>query len=272
MTEVDGSDHTVLADPNQLEQVIINLAANAKAAMPDGGTLTIGIRRASEELSRGLSGEAPHGWIELRIADDGMGMDPEVMSRIFEPFFTTKPQGEGTGLGLATVLGIVGQSGGHVRVESTPGEGTSFRIYLPVQTETEIEAVLEKAERSATPAAGSGCVLLVEDEELVRISTQRTLEAAGYRVIAAANGERGLQLFRENSDEIAIVLTDMVMLNMSGTELSEAIHREHPDLPVIIMSGYTADQDAIRGSKAHFVSKPFSPQLLTEEIEALLRS
>src|SRR5689334_1460171 len=207
----------VRADMAQLEQVIVNLVVNARDAMPEGGKLTIETR--SVNLGREFTrhhGIVPGAYVLMAFTDTGVGMDPATQARIFEPFFTTKPRGRGTGLGLATVYGIVRQSDGHVAVESAPGAGTTFRIYLP-----RVDAPLAVAAPPQSPAAaaGSGTILLVEDERLVRVLARKVLEQAGYRVLVAEGGAQALELARGHSGVIDLLVTDVVMPEMGGREL-----------------------------------------------------
>ena len=248
----------VLADAGQLEQVLLNLAVNGRDAMPDGGMLTI--ETATVELEQALDGEhgriEPGRYVRLAVTDSGAGMDAETRARIFEPFFTTKELGKGTGLGLSTVYGILEQSGGHVRIDSASGRGTSFEIYLPEGDRAEAaEAPLAEA----SPPGGSETLLLVEDEDSVRHLAQRLLERSGYRVLSAANGSEALRLCGANGEHIDLMITDVVMPQMRGGELARRVAQIRPELPVLYMSGYTdgsIDSD-INGSIS-FLQKPFA--------------
>ena len=221
----EATSALVEADPSELEQLILNLAVNASHAMPDGGRLVI--RTGNEEVdseSAARNGVAPGRFVVLAVEDSGVGMDDATRSRVFEPFFTTKPQGEGSGLGLAGVYGVVTQSGGFVQLETTVGEGSTFRLYFP----------------SAGPRQGHRpTVLVAEDEEIVRDLVQLTLERAGYRVLAASDGDEALALRTSSDEPIDILLTDMVMPGMNGAELAQRVLAASPQTPVVFMSGYT---------------------------------
>ena len=252
---------SVSADPGQLEQVLMNLAVNARDAMPQGGELRI------ETANVELEGE-PHAMVS--VSDSGLGMSPEVQSRLFEPFFTTKEKGQGTGLGLATVYGIIKQSQGEITVESEQGRGTTLRIYLPR---------VERAAGERSPTAlhgelrGSETVLLVEDERAVRDLTKRILEGAGYTVLAAQDGAEALRLCKEGGQPFDVLLTDVVMPNMSGRELVERLVGRCPQLKTLYMSGYTDDVIAHHGvleEGVHLLAKPFTAKTLLAKLRAVL--
>jgi PAS domain S-box-containing protein len=251
-----GSAH-VMVDPGQLERVIINLAINAQQAVSEGGTIWI-------ETSRSPDGRS----VTLSVRDDGAGMDEETAARIFEPFFTTRTMGRGTGLGLATVFNIVNSLDGTIEVDSTPGEGTEFRIVLPTcEVQPEEDAAMEPV---LSVAGAPPVVLLVEDEAMVRRIVTRTLENAGFETIVASDGETALRVARENLARISIVVTDVVMPKLSGPELVEALLKERPDLPYLLLSGYTADKMEESGiGMDHFLEKPFSKARLLEKIDQL---
>jgi PAS domain S-box-containing protein len=263
----------VLADPGQLEQVVLNLALNARDAMPDGGTLSILTRNERVEAHDPAHPGVPAGrWVVLELSDTGVGMDADTQARIFEPFFTTKERGQGTGLGLATVYGIVRQAGGAVRVRSTPGEGSAFTLYLP-RTAAAREA--RRVEESPVPAARGGgeTILLVEDEDTVRAIARETLARWGYRVLLAADGAAALTLARQHPDPIDLLLTDVVMPGLHGRELAEALQRDRPTLRVLFMSGYTDDEVLHRGVSTEalaFIAKPFTPAALAARVRAVL--
>jgi PAS domain S-box-containing protein len=261
------------ADPGQIGQVILNLAVNARDAMPNGGTLTI--ETANVELdddNAATDGSMPRGpHVMLAVRDTGTGMSTDVRARIFEPFFTTKGIGKGTGMGLATVYGIVSQSGGHVSVESEPGQGTTFKVYLP--------RVAEAARSAAAPARdlpfarGTETVLLVEDEEVVRRLARRALETCGYTVLEAGNGEEAVALSASRAAHIDILITDVVMPKMSGRELVEHLSVTRPGLKILYMSGYTDDAVVHRGvlnEATHFLQKPFTMRALARKIRDVL--
>ncbi len=227
----------VKADPTQLQQVLLNLAVNAGHAMPRGGSLTIDVRTV--ELEKQQSTSLARGQYEiLTVSDTGSGMAPEIISHIFEPFFTTKPLGEGTGLGLATVYGIVKQSGGEILVTSKPGTGTIFKVYLPRSSED--MTVDEPVHRSVQRLTGSETILLVEDSAPLRELTREVLSLKGYSIIEAADGVLALELSRNYVGTIHLLITDIVMPRMRGTDLAERVVQERPDIAVVILSGYTA--------------------------------
>jgi PAS domain S-box-containing protein len=261
------------ADAGQLEQVIMNLVVNAKDAMPDGGKLCI--RTASVTLDDSYRPEntlIKNGpYVMISVSDSGHGMDRETQARIFEPFFTTKEQGKGTGLGLSTVYGIIKQSGGYVFVQSEPGSGTAFTIYLP-----RVEGTSDP--RGETPASqstigGSETVLLVEDEDSVRQLVRETLQSRGYRVLEAHNGSAALALAASHPEQIHLVITDVVMPGLSGHELIERLLPTRPSMKVLYLSGYAQDAFpaslAAEGQKA-FLQKPFTLQSLAVKVREVL--
>jgi CheY-like chemotaxis protein len=245
----------VRADPSQLELVLVNLVVNARDAMPAGGMLTI----ETAPLA---------GFVTLAVHDTGVGMDPDIQAHIFEPFFTTKAVGQGTGLGLAMVYGVVTQSGGTIHVDSTPGRGSSFQLVFPRSA----EPATAPARPQATMPRGQETVLLVEDESAVRTSARRVLERHGYSVIEARHGGDALRVWRDRRHEIDVVLSDVRMPEMGGPELAAALRKEAPLLPVVFMTGYAtrgptgseATGTGLIGSLDPVLEKPF-------EIETLLR-
>ncbi len=259
----------VRADGTQLEQVVMNLCLNARDAMPDGGRIVIS---TSEEAASGFLGEPA---IVLRVADTGHGMDAETRERVFEPFFTTKPAGRGTGLGLATVYGIVQQSGGRVRVESEPGQGSVFSVYLPrAEGRAEPEARPATQQRVAVRSGdGDGrTVLLVEDEPLVRFVAARILRDGGYHVIEAAAPDQALGVSRDPATQVDALVTDVVMPSMSGLRLAREIAVDRPGVRVLFMSGYAATgvgEAALEPGTA-FLPKPFTPDALLSALQGLL--
>jgi signal transduction histidine kinase/ActR/RegA family two-component response regulator len=267
----------VRADLGQLEQVLVNLAINARDAMPDGGRLAIETAVVAVD-DPSAAGHASHGfvasagtYVRLAVCDDGVGMTPEIRARIFEPFFTTKGPGKGTGLGLATVYGVVKQAEGHVCVHSAPGEGTAFELFLPLADEAPAPAAASA--EPATTVEGSETILLVEDEAGLRALARRILERHGYAVLACADGREALAAASAHPASIDVVLTDVVMPGMSGRAMAECFRAERPDTPVVYMSGYT-DNDALldgtREARASFIQKPFAPaELLRVVREAL---
>jgi len=265
----------VEADPGQLGQVIMNLAVNARDAMPGGGTLTIETANAvlDEEFTRGQASLRPGLHVMLAVRDTGVGMDEVVRSNIFEPFFTTKEAGQGTGLGLATVYGIVTQSGGDIRVNSEPDEGTTFEIYLP-RTERSSGGSTDRAP-TATESLSGATILVVEDEEAVRVLVSQILQGAGYRVLEANGPQEALDLVERCDDVLDLVLTDVLMPGMPGTELAERITNRFPDTRVLFMSGYTGRSLARRGlldTRIHFLRKPFTTDELLDKVGKVLRS
>jgi PAS domain S-box-containing protein len=255
----------VLADPGQLEQVLVNLAVNARDAMPEGGMLTIGTvnRDLDEHGAAAHHGLSPGPHVELRISDTGTGIDPEIAARIFEPFFTTKPKGRGTGLGLATVYGIVTQAGGSVVMTSAPGAGTAFTILLPA---TDTAYVQPEAVPPRKRTRGGETVLVVEDEDALREVTCRILTRNGYRVLPAASGPEALKLAEHHPEPVHLLLSDVIMPHMLGTELAAKVRELRPDCRVLYMSGYAQPILAAQGTLAPgltLVEKPFSePDLL----------
>jgi PAS domain S-box-containing protein len=264
---------TVLCDAGQLDQVIINLAVNARDAMPEGGTLTIETHNVSvsaEDVVRHPDWREGD-WVRLTVRDTGVGMTSEVKAHLFEPFFTTKAQGEGTGLGLATVYGIISQSGGHIHVSSDPGQGASLTICLPRQAAAAAQVV--PAGGAAQVARGTEQVLVVEDDPLVRGVTVRTLRRAGYRVVIAATGEEALQAVEREPGTPALVVTDVVMPGMNGRQVAEALRRRDPRLRVLYVSGYargTIGPPELAVPGTAFLPKPFSADALLAQVRSLL--
>jgi two-component system cell cycle sensor histidine kinase/response regulator CckA len=263
----------VMADPGQIEQVLVNLIVNARDAMPRGGNLTIETRNVEldEEYGSKHVGVAPGKYVLLAVSDTGEGMSEEVRHRVFEPFFTTKEKGKGTGLGLSTVYGIVKQSGGNVWIYSEPGRGTTFKVYLP-QAESETRELGEKVVEAA-PCGGSETILLVEDEEVVRGLARRILEQAGYSVVEASKGDEALRFCAEHAAEVNLLLTDVVMPEMSGKELADRLKSQYPELKMVFMSGYTDEAIVHHGvldSSVEFIQKPFTPSALIRKVREVL--
>jgi two-component system cell cycle sensor histidine kinase/response regulator CckA len=257
---LDPTAGNVTVDPAQMEQALVNLIMNAREAMPRGGRVSI--TTANAQL------DAPY--VAISVKDTGSGMDAATKDRIFEPFFTTKHGSSGTGLGLATVFGIVEQSGGHINVESEPGLGSEFTIYLPGYTGS--EPAVSTAQREL-PQGGSETLLLVEDEATVRASVRRLLEWHGYRVIEAGNGTEALRIYEDNPGAIDLVLTDLVMPEMGGHELVERLRLSNPAIRVVFMSGYTEKMVAGNGSMppgTGFVEKPFTVETLMRRLREVL--
>ncbi|MFY9647888.1 MAG: ATP-binding protein, partial [Terriglobales bacterium] len=263
----------VKADPNQMEQVIMNLAINARDAMPNGGKLFIETANVTlDQHDNQLHHiEAPPGnYVALSVSDTGIGMDKETQSRMFEPFFTTKDVGKGTGLGLATVYGIVKQSGGHIRVESEIGKGSAFKVFMPQARE-----MLEPIQPLSTKPflSGTGTILLVEDEVSLRQLSHQLLESMGYKVMKAANGVEAIRIARQCLIPIHLLITDVVMPGMNGRELAELLCATRPQMKVLYVSGHTDDmlvQYAIFKPGASFLQKPFSREDLARKIQQIL--
>jgi CheY-like chemotaxis protein len=263
----------VKADPGQIEQILMNLVVNARDAMPGGGHLTIEVRDAELDAAYAAAhpGAAPGSYVMLAVTDSGCGMDVQTMSRVFEPFFTTKEVGKGTGLGLATVYGIVKQSGGYVSVYSEVGRGTTFRIYLP-----RTDAVTEPAVPTARPemlSAGSETILLVEDAAALREMSATALRDLGYTVLEAESGMAALDRARTHPATLDLVVTDVVMPGMSGPELWKRVHEIRPEGKVLFVSGYTDDaivrHGVLEGGTA-FLPKPFSSWALARKVREVL--
>ncbi len=264
----------VRADPGQIEQVIINLAVNARDAMPEGGKLTI--ETVNVELDHAYAshhvGVQPGAYALLAITDTGHGMDAETRAHLFEPFFTTKERGKGTGLGLATVYGIVKQSGGTIWVYSEPGRGTTFKVYLP-QMGSILEVSPTVPAPEAEPVKGSETILLVEDEETVRALAREVLQEAGFHVLEAQHGTEALTLSGQYEGPIHLLVTDVVMPQMGGRVLADRLIVERPGLKVLYMSGYTDNAIVHQGvldKGTVFLHKPFSPTVLARKVRELL--
>jgi CheY-like chemotaxis protein len=259
----------VRADPGHLEQVVMNLVVNARDAMPDGGRLTIAT--ANEHITdfdSRASPELPPGhYVMLTVRDTGTGIDAATLPSIFEPFFTTKERGRGLGLGLATVYGIVKQCEGHIDVESAPGRGTTVRVYLPM-------ARAESGGGPGVPSATrtSRIILLVEDEEPIRLFAKAALEEQGYRVLEAGHGWEALMRLSEFDGAINLVIADVMMPEMGGSELARRLAVERPGLPILFLSGYTDDEMTLRGlgPPSAFVQKPFTPDVLARRVREML--
>jgi hypothetical protein len=272
VTALDPDLWPVLADPGQIEQVLVNLAVNARDAMPAGGKLSIDTENTLVDPAYAAArpGLQPGRYVRLRVADTGTGMDRDTLARVFEPFFTTKPKGEGAGLGLATVYGIITQAQGHAQIYSEPGLGTTFTALLPVTTElpapVEVPAPVQRA-------LGGETVLVVEDEDAMREVTRRILARNGYQVITAATGAEALQLARHHSTDIDLLVTDVVMPQMLGKEVAEKIRRLRPAIRVLYMSGYAHPVLASQGTLdpgVTLIEKPFSEPTLLDKVREVL--
>lgn len=275
-TRFTGESSTIRIDPGQLEQVVLNLAANARDAMPAGGILTISVDQTThddvERDAMGVAAAIPEGaYVRLTVEDTGEGMDAETRARIFEPFFTTKAVGKGTGLGLATAYGVVKQNGGYIFVRSVLGEGTTFSLYFP-HYDASAEDPAPRAS-GATDAHGHETILLVEDSRPVRAATRRTLEQLGYVVLEAESSPAAVAMCEAHDGPIDVLLTDIVMPGLSGVELARAIREKRPSIRILFMSGYA--DDAFGGGRAPsagtmFIAKPFAPATLASKVREAL--
>ncbi|MEO6055355.1 MAG: PAS domain S-box protein [Gemmatimonadales bacterium] len=268
------------ADSSLLEQILLSLVTNASDAMPAGGMVTLWTEDAVLEMTDVLAHPedevVPGPYVLLAVSDTGIGMDPLTASRIFQPFFTTKPIGQGKGLGLSMVYGIVKQHGGHIQVSSARGQGTAIRVYLPALSAEEDPALLPPSRRAPMEGASSpAAVLVVEDEAMLRNMARRTLEDAGLTVLEAENGRRALAILADSAVPPGLVLADLAMPGMSGQELGEAIGRRWPDLRILYTSAYPGQDMRAQGllpDAAPFIQKPFSPDNLVARVTGLLRS
>jgi len=261
------------ADPGQIEQVIMNLSINARDAMPEGGKLVIttGNCMIEKSVPSEFENVNPGSYIELTITDNGIGMDNVLKKQIFEPFFTTKEKGKGTGLGLSTVYGIIKQSNGGIRVESSKGRGTSFQILFP-QTDA-ISDEGQDANVTVSDLKGTETLLLVEDEDALRAMAEEALKGVGYNVLQAENGQEALKLAVNYNHNIDLVLTDVVMPKMNGRKMIEEIVKIHPEISVLYMSGYTDDaiiHHGVLDQNTEFIAKPFKPTSLLQKIRMVL--
>jgi len=262
-------------DPGQMEQVIMNLAVNAKDAMPSGGKLTI--ETVNMDLNdnyfdeHGIVEKQPGSYVVLTVSDTGIGMDKGVQEHIFDPFYTTKEKGKGTGLGLSTIYGIVKQNNGFIWVYSEPGQGSTFKIYLPkVKRDVKEE---EKGQTTVENLSGSETVLIVEDDTSIRKLAQKSLQPHGYRVLVAENGEDALKISKEHEGTIDLIITDVVMPKMGGKETADRLQALHPQMKVIYMSGYTDNaivRHGVLASGLNFLEKPFSPRALARKVREVL--
>jgi PAS domain S-box-containing protein len=255
-----GPSGRLRIDPGQLDQIVMNLVVNARDAMPTGGSVTIEIGTTEFEEAYALDHfeVTPGSYVMVAVSDDGHGMDRETREHIFEPFFTTKGLGLGTGLGLATIYGIVRQAGGHIWLYSEPGRGSTFKVYLP---RVDAAPTAEAAPATDDPGQGSGSVLLVEDEHAVRDMTRRVLQRAGYTVLATENASSAINAIEKAADPFEVLVTDVVMPGMSGIELASWMLDRHPETAIVLLSGYTADSldlERLMARGARFVTKPLS--------------
>jgi CheY-like chemotaxis protein len=260
------------ADPTQIDQVLMNLAVNARDAMPEGGKLIVETANMvlDEEYARRHLEAKPGRYVLLTVTDTGAGMDKDTLEHIFEPFYTTKAAGEGTGLGLAMVHGIVRLHGGHIRCYSEPGRGTTFRIYLPALT---LHEDMEPAPVRPMPLGGSETILLVDDEEHIRDLCSRILTKAGYKVIAASNGKEALDVYERRGDEIGLVVLDLMMPEMGGKHCLEGLLTLNSSVKAVIASGHSAGgpvEDALAAGAKGFVNKPYDIRQVLEVVRRAL--
>ena len=270
---LSSEDLIVMADPGQLEQVLMNFATNARDAMPGGGVLTI--TTESVELKREFFSahgpEKPGKYALISISDTGLGMDKKTRERIFDPFFTTKEVGRGTGLGLSMIYGIIKQHEGYIDVSSKPGKGTTFRVYLPL-TESEVDKK-KKLESLSRLEGGEETVLIAEDDDSVRTLSKEVLEQSGYKVIEAIDGEDAVGKFDENKEKIQLVLLDVIMPKKNGKEAYEEIRKIRPDIKTVFISGYSSDilhDYDIMEEGINFIAKPVSPEVLLRKVREVL--
>ncbi|MCH8939338.1 MAG: response regulator [Gemmatimonadetes bacterium] len=262
----------VQADPGAVEQIVINLATNARDAMPNGGILRLEARHARLDASH----RAQHGWgnpgqyVRLSATDSGTGMDEEVMAKIFEPFFTTKEAGHGTGLGMPMVYGLMKQHGGFVDVQSELGKGTTVQVYFPATTER--VTLPMPAEQTEDVTGGTETILLVEDEEPVRRAAKRVLERFGYKVLLAPDGQEGLQLYRE-TENVGLVISDVMMPKMNGAQLHHTVCEDDPHSKFLFVSGYNADEltkTVDMDPTVPFMQKPWTPTEFLTRVRQVL--
>ena len=258
----------VHADPTQMDQVLMNLAVNARDAMPEGGKLVIETTNVliDEEYARSYLEAKPGRYVLLRVSDTGSGMDKETLEHIFEPFYTTKGLGQGTGLGLAMVFGIVKQHQGFINCYSEVGHGTTFKIYLPgiiAETQTDLPVVI------SIQQGGTETILLVDDEEFIRDLGKRILSKVGYTVLTAYNGKEALEIYRSNKGNISLVMLDLIMPEMGGKPCIEELLKIDPDVKILVASGYSADgptKEALSNGAKGFVAKPFDMRQVLEMV------
>jgi CheY-like chemotaxis protein len=263
-----------VADPVQIDQVVMNLCINARDAMPKGGRLTIETQNVDfdDEYCHLHTYVKPGSYVVLIVSDTGIGMDSATLERIFEPFFTTKEVGKGTGLGLATVFGIVKQHGGFINVYSEPGKGTTFRVYLPGDSGAPEPA---KAESNERPRRGTETILLAEDHEGLRELGKETLEALGYRVMLATSGAEAVEVFKSNPDQIDVVVLDVVMPELGGPDAYSKMSAIRPGLGVVFATGYTAEAASLTSLVEHgavVLQKPYSAKSLSGAIRGAIES
>lgn len=271
-TLLDPNIYMVEADPTQIEQLVMNLTLNARDAMPHGGSLVIETSNVvlDDEFCRLHFYGRPGSFVMLVVSDTGLGMDAATQEHIFEPFFSTKEMGKGTGLGLATVYGIVKQHGGFINLYSELGQGTTFRVYFPASSGRPQEKVEDVLPQST---GGTETILVAEDNAALKALAEEVLSSQGYKVILANNGAEAVRLFRENSDQVALVFLDVVMPKLGGPEAFAEIGRIRPNLPVIFASGHAAETASLNSSipaGASFMQKPYAPRALVKLVRTVL--
>jgi signal transduction histidine kinase len=271
--DVPSELDAVMADPGQLEQVILNLGMNARDALEAGGRVEIAARAADPaELPETVrAGAGTRRFVRLSFSDDGPGMTPEIEARLFEPFFTTKPRGKGTGLGLSTVYGIVRQHGGAISVRSSPGKGATFDVFLP--STDPVEKPAQRTPGLGPMPGGSETIVLVEDDPLVRLTALKVLERLGYSVLVANDAREGLSLLRSHPHPVELLVTDVVMPGMSGPEMAFRALESRPDLRILYISGYPhvfVDDGGIIGEGVELLRKPFTPEILAKRVRGIL--
>jgi CheY-like chemotaxis protein len=270
LTTLQPGLRPVTIDPSKVEQVIINLVINARAAMPDGGRLHIRTDEIPPPHPAIGAPAGPNRWVSLSVTDTGHGMSAEVAKHVFEPFFTTKGPGQGTGLGLATAYGVITEAGGSITLSSVEHQGTAFTVLLPAAEHIAVQAALPRPE---TPAGAGQTILVVEDDDAVRDVVQRILTKAGYHALLAANPKEALEISGTRAIHLDAMLTDVVMPEMSGPQLVVRVQEQRPDIPVLLMSGYTAGSlsgghDITGGNP--LIRKPFTREALLHRIHLLL--
>lgn len=271
---IGPGEYVVKADPTRMQQVFMNLAVNARDAMPNGGNLDLHLERVltPEDTGYSLDELSPGPWLALQVSDNGVGISPEVLPRVFEPFFTTKPPGQGTGLGLSQVYGIIKQHGGEITVHSTPGKGTSFRIYLPLVSSRPESSVVQSETNDTN---GRELLLLVEDNKATRETLVEALELLGYRILAAENAEEALTFFGAHAHEISLVITDLVMPGYSGLDLHKALQDRGSQVPLIVLTGYPVqahEREALSDRKVEWLQKPIGLNDLSFQVQRMLDS
>jgi CheY-like chemotaxis protein len=276
--EIHGTDHlwSTLVDPNQLENVLLNLCINARDAMPDGGTISIETGNRTIDRAAGSLREIPAGdYVSLAVSDNGVGMTHEVAKRAFEPFYTTKPIGLGTGLGLSMIHGFVNQSGGHVRIHSAVGQGTTVTVFLPRHAIAEAAPANVEVENADPAAKGSATVLVIDDEALVRMLVVEVLEDLGYRTLEAGDGPDGLKVLRSEA-KIDLLITDVGLPNgMNGRQVADAAREIRPDLKVMFVTGYAETAVLSNGNLdpgMQIVTKPFEMNAFAKRVQEFIKS